>query len=70
MRMCTDKITQFVAALQPMTRQHSYDEYSLGITVMPIQRFIDTFSAIFYIIVYQYVYVSAIYGKSRYFSCF
>jgi len=21
---------QFVAALQPMTRQHSYDEYSLG----------------------------------------
>jgi len=23
------KIMQFVAALQPMTRQHSYDEYSL-----------------------------------------
>jgi len=22
-------IKQFVAALQPMTRQHSYDEYSL-----------------------------------------
>ena len=28
--MCTHKIMQFVAALQPMTRQHSYDEYSLG----------------------------------------
>jgi len=24
------KIMQFAAVLQPMTRQHSYDEYSLG----------------------------------------
>jgi len=27
--MCKHKIMQFVAALQPITRQHSYDEYSL-----------------------------------------
>ena len=32
---------------------------------MPIQWFIDTLTAIFYIIVYRYVYVSAIYGKNH-----
>jgi len=54
-----------VAALQPMTRQHSYDEYSLGNGIMPIQWFIDTFSAIFYIIIYRYAYVLAIYMQKN-----
>jgi len=34
--MFTLKIRQFVAALQPMTRQHSYDEYSLGKTLLQL----------------------------------
>ena len=47
-----------------MTRRHSYDEYSLGNGYAYSMVYRHIFR-IFYIIVYRYVYVSAIYGTNH-----